>query len=89
MRKSIDTLLRFPCLFPVKIMGSQHEDFPQTIFDVIRRYDPAIADEQFEIRTSKNGSYVSITATITARSGQQLNKLYLALARHPLVRFVL
>ena len=41
------------------------------------------------MRTSKDGNYLSVAATINATSRQQLDDLYRALTSHPLVRIVL
>jgi uncharacterized protein len=41
------------------------------------------------MRTSKDGNYLSVTATINATSRQQLDDLYRALTSHPLVKIVL
>jgi putative lipoic acid-binding regulatory protein len=41
------------------------------------------------MRTSKDGNYLSVTATINATSREQLDDLYRALTSHPLVKIVL
>jgi len=42
-----------------------------------------------EMRPSRNGNYLGLTVTITAQSKTQLDNLYLALTRHPMVKVVL
>jgi hypothetical protein len=41
------------------------------------------------MRASKDGNYLSVTATIRATSREQLDALYRALTGHPLVKVVL
>jgi hypothetical protein len=41
------------------------------------------------MRVSRNGNYLSVTATIRAESRPQLDALYRALSGHPLVKLVL
>jgi putative lipoic acid-binding regulatory protein len=41
------------------------------------------------MRTSREGNYLSVTATITATSREQLDALYRELTSHPLVTMVL
>jgi putative lipoic acid-binding regulatory protein len=41
------------------------------------------------VRESRAGKYLSISATITARSRGQLDALYRELTQHPMVRVVL
>jgi putative lipoic acid-binding regulatory protein len=41
------------------------------------------------MRTSKDGNYLSVTATVHATSREQLDALYRALTSHPLVKVVL
>lgn len=82
-------LFDFPCPFPLKIMGAKHEDFSITIIEVIRQHAPDFQAHEAQIRESKGGNYLAMTATITAVSREQLDALYLALTGHPMVKVVL
>jgi putative lipoic acid-binding regulatory protein len=42
-----------------------------------------------EMRSSKDGNYLSLTATVRATSREQLDALYRALTSHPMVKIVL
>jgi hypothetical protein len=42
-----------------------------------------------EMRPSRNGNYLGLTVTIDAQSQNQLDHLYQALTKHPLVKVVL
>jgi hypothetical protein len=86
---SHDTLLEFPCDFPVKIMGIQRDDFAQSMVEIVLRHAPDFAAENVEMRASATGKYLSLTCTIRATSRAQLDNLYLELTGHPLVKVVL
>ena len=81
--------LTFPTEFPIKIMGRRVDGFAQVIVDVVRAHAPDFDASTLEMRTSKDGNYLSVTATINATSRQQLDDLYRALTSHPLVKIVL
>lgn len=81
--------LTFPTEFPIKIMGRRVDGFAQAIVDVVRIHAPDFDASTLEMRTSKDGNYLSVTATINATSREQLDNLYRALTSHPLVKIVL
>ena len=82
-------VLTFPTEFPIKIMGRRVDGFAQTIVEVVRAHAPDFDASTLEMRTSKDGNYLSVTATINATSRRQLDDLYRALTSHPLVKIVL
>lgn len=87
--ESAPTLIDFPCDFPVKIMGLRSDSFAQSIAEVVLRHAPGFDVATMEMRASKGGNYLSLTCTVRATSKVQLDALYLALTRHPGVKFVL
>lgn len=84
-----ESLLTFPCVFPIKVMGRREDGFAQAIAEVVLRHAPDFHPETLELRTSKNARYLSLTATLNARSREQLDALYSELSKHPLVIMVL
>ena len=84
-----DTLLEFPCDFPLKIMGLSNVALAQTVLDIVLRHAPDFDGATMEMRASSGGKYVSLTCTITATSKPQLDALYRELSGHPLVKVVL
>ena len=86
---SEDTLLEFPCDFPIKVMGSRTDDFAQVVVDIVLRHAPDFAAESVEMRASSGGKYLSVTCTVRATSKQQLDALYRELTGHPQVKVVL
>ena len=84
-----DTLLEFPCDFPIKIMGSRSDDFAQTMVEIVLRHAPDFTAESVEMRASSSGNYLSVTCTVRATSKPQLDALYRELSGHPMVKIVL
>ena len=56
---------------------------------MVQAHAPDFDASTLEMRTSKDGNYLSVTATINATSREQLDDLYRALTSHPLVKIVL
>jgi putative lipoic acid-binding regulatory protein len=84
-----DSLLTFPCIFPIKVMGRRADGFAQTVCDIVQRHAADFHPGSVEMRASKNGRYLSLTVTLNARSREQLDALYAELSRHPMVMMVL
>lgn len=84
-----ETLIEYPCDFPIKIMGKTAPGFAQTIVELVRRHAPDFEAASVEMRTSKQSKYLSVTCTVRATSREQLDKLYQELCDHPSVVMVL
>ena len=84
-----DSPLKFPCEFPIKVMGLKHSHFVQNVVDVVTQYAPDFDAASVELRPSEKGKYLSVTCTINATSQDQLNRLYTALKGHSDVAVVL
>jgi uncharacterized protein len=83
------SLLEFPCEFPIKIMGARVDEFAQAIVTVVQAHAPDFDPATVQMRPSSKGNYLSLTCTINAQSQAQLDELYRALTAHPLVKVVL
>ena len=85
-----DSLIEYPSLFPIKVMGSNVEGFVNTITTLAKQFDPNFnAAADVELRESSGGKYLGVTVTITATSRAQLDDLYRALSSQPMVKVVL
>ncbi len=73
----------FPVDFPVKAMGRADPQFERTVVDVVSEHVPAEDFKDIATKPSRNGTYTSVTCTITARSREQLDAIYDALTAHP------
>ena len=80
---SDETLLEFPCEFPVKLMGKNTKEFFSTVRQLIEKHTGVIDDSAYASSLSKNDRFVSITVTVTATSKQQLDNIYQDATDHP------
>jgi len=84
-----DSPLTFPTDFPIKVMGKRVSGFAQAVVEIVQQHAPDFDPATIELRLSKEGTYLSVTATVNATSRSQLDDLYRALTAHPLVKVVL
>ena len=89
MANQTETLLEFPCDFPLKIMGKADDNLAQAVLTIVTRHAPGFDGASMEMRASSGGNYVSLTCTVVATSKPQLDALYMELTAHPLVKVVL
>lgn len=84
-----DSLIEYPCRFPIKVMGAKVDGFVHAVTTVARQFDPGFDASTIELRESKAGNYLGVTITINATSREQLDELYRTLSTHPMVKVVL
>jgi len=84
-----ESLIEFPCDFPIKVMGEMRDDFAEIIVAVIRNQLPDFDSSRVEMRASSGGKYISLTCTVHVASRPQLDNIYRALSAHPLVKITL
>ena len=83
------SLIEYPSVFPIKVMGAHVAGFTEAIVAVARQFDPTFDAASVESRPSKAGKYLGLTLAVTATSREQLDELYRTLSTHPMVRVVL
>ena len=71
-----ETLLEFPCDFPIKMMGRDTPEFHDTARALVERHTGPLDDSAIQTAQSRNGRFVSITVTINAHSQHQLDDIY-------------
>ena len=84
-----ESLIEYPCDFPIKVMGAHVEGFAEAVVHVARQFDPSFDPATMEHRPSKGGNYLGLTITVRATSRVQLDELYRTLSTHPMVKVVL
>lgn len=84
-----ETLIEFPCKFPIKVMGETSDDFNAEIISTIQEFEATFNASKIELRNSSGGKYISLTCTCYVESKPQLDNIYRALTSHPLVKYVL
>lgn len=86
---SQDSLIEYPCEFPIKIMGNAQDGFAQTVLEIVLRHAPDFDGAAMGMRASRTGKYLSVTCVIRATSREQLDGLYRELSSHPIITMVL
>jgi hypothetical protein len=89
MAETTDSLIEYPCDFPIKVMGLNVDGFIPAISFVARQFDPSWHESSIETRESKGGKYLGLTLTVHMRNREQLDELYRTLSSHPMVKVVL
>jgi uncharacterized protein len=84
-----DSLIEYPCRFPIKVMGTKADGLVHAITQIAHAFDPAFDASTVELRESKGGNYLGVTVTINATSREQLDEIYRTLSTHPMVKVVL
>ena len=83
------TLIEYPCDFPIKVMGARVDGFAQAVIEVVQLHAPDYDPAGVEMRPSSKGNYLAVTCTVHAVSQLQVAALYRALTSHPMVKVVL
>jgi putative lipoic acid-binding regulatory protein len=84
-----DTLLKFPCRFPIKVMGEAHPELLEAVQASISRHVADPDSVTVTQRASSGGKYMGVTIVLTAVSQEQLDALYRDLGQCSRVRMVL
>ena len=74
-----ESVMEFPCEFPIKAMGKTTDDFDALVVGIVRKHAPEFTDSTVKTRLSRNGQYISVTVTIRAKSREQLDNIYMDL----------
>jgi len=84
-----ESLIEFPCDFPVKVMGVAVPEFHSCIEVIAKKHDSEFSSEDTKQKNSKTGKYVSLTLNIHAKNKKQLDGLYQELTDSELVVWAL
>ncbi|MBL8250301.1 MAG: DUF493 domain-containing protein [Candidatus Competibacter sp.] len=84
-----ESLLQFPCDFPIKILGDGAVDLRALAVELVRRHAPDLDEARVRVRDSRTGRYQSVTVNLRARDQQQLDAIYQELSGHPQIALVL
>ena len=77
-----ETLLEFPCRFPIKAMGLNTDAFDELVLGIVTRHAALHADNPVQVRDSRGGRWVSVTVAVHATSRAQLDAIYEELSAH-------
>ncbi len=71
-----ESLLEFPCRFPIKAMGKNCAQFDVIVVEIVRRHVDDIKEGAVTTKPSRGGKYISVTVVIEATSKAQLDAIY-------------
>lgn len=74
-----ELLMKFPCTFPLKVMGLNSDDYPGFVLSIAQKYINGLDDSCLKTRLSKNEKYIAVTVTFLAQNKQQIDNIYLEL----------
>jgi putative lipoic acid-binding regulatory protein len=74
-----ETLLEFPCDFPIKVMGAATDEFRSLALGIIARHFGLPAAGSIEERPSSGGKYLGLTITVRAENKAQIDAAYVEL----------
>ena len=74
-----ESLLVFPCEFPIKIMGKNHQGFHQAVIEILKKHLDDFEDTKINEVESKQKIYCSITAVVNTISQEHLDGIYVDL----------
>jgi len=77
-----ESLLEFPCEFPIKMMGRVDGDFQKIAIVLVEKHAGKIANDAIKTAPSRKGNFLSVTVTIVAESQEQLDNIYRDLTDH-------
>ena len=84
-----ESVMEFPCRFPIKAMGIAEDGFDILVVGIVRKHVSDLTENSVKSRSSQGGKYISITVEVTAESKQQLDNIYLELTAHEKVLWAL
>jgi len=84
-----ETLLEFPCDFPIKVFGLASSEFEAAAYAIVRKHAPTLAENALTMRYSKDNKYLALTIMVKASSQAQLDAIYSELSSHPEIMMVL
>lgn len=71
------SLLQFPCQFPLKVIGHNKDTIETTILQILQRHFTDISTISISSRLSQDSKYRSFTLQLTPTSQAHLDAIYI------------
>ena len=68
--------IEFPCAYPIKVLGRASDDYETLISSVVELHAPGFDRSLIQRRTSRGGTFLSLTLVIEATGKEQLAALH-------------
>ena len=83
------TLIEFPCDFPIKIIGTNSENFTNELKSIALKHFPKMKADAISEQASKRSNFLSLTVVVFAKNQEMLDAFYNEITKHPDVKMVL
>lgn len=84
-----DSLIEFPCSFPLKVMGRKDPGFQELLVSLVEPHTGPLDADSIRTRESRDGNFIAVTLTVRVASQAQLDGIYGVLSAHDQVLMVL
>ena len=84
-----ESLMEFPCDFPIKAIGEAGLAFGAVGVEIVNRHAQTVGEGAVTTRESRGGRYLAVTVTVRAQSREQLDAIYQDLTADPRVTMAL
>jgi len=81
--------IKYPILFPLKVIGQDEPDFEDFVIEIVKRHIPELLEENILSSQSKEKKYRSVSFKFIAESRAQVDALYAELSSHKRVLMIL
>ena len=89
MTENQDSIIEFPCDFPIKVIGRSSTRLSELILSIIRQHIDDFLAESMCSKKSGQGRYTSVTITVRVSSKNILDAIYKDLSSNPEIIMVL
>ena len=87
--KSPESLINFPCEFPIKILGKDSDVFENTVSQIMAKHDQKYSEISVKKNNSKNKNYIALTWVVNVNNKDELDNIYRDLSKDKNILFVL
>tara|TARA_B100000579_G_scaffold432891_1_gene450615 strand:- start:1107 stop:1382 length:276 start_codon:yes stop_codon:yes gene_type:complete len=87
--KSRESLIDFPCEFPIKILGKDSDIFENTVSKIMAQHDQKYSKIKVKKNNSKNKNYIALTWVVNVNNRDELDNIYRDLSKEKNILFVL
>ncbi len=81
--------LKFPCTFPLKIIGKNEAGFKPMVLKILKKHVPDLDLREVSEHKSSGDKFLSVSAMFKAKSRKQVDDLYIELTGNKKILWVL
>ena len=87
--KNLESLIDFPCEFPIKILGKDNDVFKNTVSQIMAKHHQKYSEISVKKNNSKNKNYIALTWVVNVNNQYELDNIYKDLSKDKNILFVL